>query len=85
MTFTLPFLSLQGFILVGKDFGKTLRIVRLEKKEVQVGSTSNNNFIGIFRSSLYGVLGCSPACLTEMHSFWYGLKNLSLVHKLDDL
>ena len=76
--------NLQGFILVGKDFVKTLRIVGLEKKEVQVGSTSNNIFIGIFRSTLYGVLGCSPACLAETRSFWYGLKNLFLVHKLDD-
>ena len=66
MTFTFPFSppfffpffspgNLQGFILVGKDFGKTLRIIGLEKQEVQAGSTSNNNFIGIFRSSLYGI------------------------------
>ena len=88
MTFTFPFSppfffpffspgNLQGFILVGKDFGKTLRIVGLEKKEEQVGSTYPTTISLEFSGQVYnGVLCCSPACLTETCSFWYGFKKL---------
>ena len=36
----------------------------------------------IFRSMLHGFLPCSLVSLTELCSFWYGLKNLLNVHKL---
>jgi len=62
MTFTFCFLSsrlisffLQGLILVGKDFGKTLRIVGLEKKDVQEGSTYLTTFSSEFSGQLYMV------------------------------
>ena len=38
-------------------------------------TTFSLEFSGQF-DNFYGLLGCSPACLTEMRSFWYGLKNL---------
>ena len=36
----------------------------------------------IFRSKLHGFLPLSPVSLTELCSFWYGLKDLFTLHKL---
>ena len=38
--------------------------------------------MGIFRSILQGFLPFSPVSLTELCSFWYGLKDLFTLHKL---
>ena len=38
----------------------------------------------IFRSMLHGFLPLSPVSLTELCSFWYGLKDLFTLHKLAD-
>ena len=38
----------------------------------------------IFRSMLHGFLPLSPVSLTELCSFWYGLKALFTLHKLAD-
>ena len=36
----------------------------------------------IFRSLSHGFLLLSPVSLTELCSFWYGLKDLFILHKL---
>ena len=41
--------------------------------------------MGIFRPTLLSVLPFSWASLTELCSFWYGLKDLFLLHKLDEM
>ena len=38
----------------------------------------------IYRSTLHGFLPFSPVFLTELCSFWYGLKDLFTLHKLAD-
>ena len=38
----------------------------------------------IFRSMLHGFLPFSLVSLTELCSFWYGLKDLFTLHKLAD-
>ena len=38
----------------------------------------------IFRSMLHGFLPFSLVSLTELRSFWYGLKDLYTLHKLVD-
>ena len=39
-------------------------------------------FMEIFRSMLHGFFSLSPVSLTELCSFWYGLKDLFTLHKL---
>ena len=39
----------------------------------------------IFGSMLHGFLPFSLVSLTELCSFWYGLKDLSTLHKLADI
>ena len=41
--------------------------------------------MGSFRPTLLGFLPFSWAFLTELRSFWYGLKDLFLLHKLDEM
>ena len=38
----------------------------------------------MFRSMSHGFLLLSPVSLTELCSFWYGLKDLFTLHKLAD-
>ena len=40
------------------------------------------HFMEIFRSMSRGFLLVSPVSLTELCSFWYGLKDLFTLHKL---
>ena len=47
----------------------------------KVGGQWNKIFMEIFRSRSRGFLLLSPVSLTELCSFWYGLKDL-LLHKL---
>ena len=48
----------------------------------KVGEQWNKIFMEIFRSMSQGFLLLSPVSLTELCSFWYGLKDLSSLHKL---
>ena len=48
----------------------------------KVGEQWNKIFIEIFRSMSGGFLLLSPVSLTELCSFWYGLKDLFTLHKL---
>ena len=50
----------------------------------KVGGQGNKIFMEIFRSMLHGFLLLSPMSLTELCSFWYGLKDLFTLHKLAD-
>ena len=50
----------------------------------QVGEQWNEIFREIFRSMSHGFLLLSPVSLTELCSFWYGLKDLVTLHKLVD-
>ena len=47
----------------------------------KVGGQWNKIFMEIFRSMLHVFLPLSPVSLTELCSFWYGLKNLFTLHK----
>ena len=48
----------------------------------KLGEQWNKIFMEIFRSMLHGFLPLSPVSLTELCSFWYGLKDLFTLHKL---
>ena len=48
----------------------------------KVGGQWNKIFMDIFRSMSRGFLLLSPVSLTELCSFWYGLKDLFTLHKL---
>ena len=50
----------------------------------KVGEQQNKIFMEIFRSMLHGFLLLSPVSLTELCSFWYGLKDLFTLHKSVD-
>ena len=51
----------------------------------KVGGRWKRIFIEIFRSILHGFFWpFSPVSLTELCSFWYGLKDLFALHKLAD-
>ena len=48
----------------------------------KVGEQWNKIFTEIFRLMSRGFLLLSPVSLTELCSFWYGLKDLFTLHKL---
>ena len=50
----------------------------------KVGEQWNKIFMEIFRSMLHGFLPLSAVSLTELCSFWYGLKDLFTLQKLAD-
>ena len=50
--------------------------------KAKVGEQWNKIFMDIFRSMSRGFLLLSPVSLTELCSFWYGLKDLCTLHKL---
>ena len=50
----------------------------------KVGGQWKEIFMEIYRSILHGFLPFSPVSLTELCSFWYGLKDLFTLHKLAD-
>ena len=50
----------------------------------KVGEQWNTIFMEIFRSMSHGLLLLSPVSLTELCSFWYGLKDLFTMHNLVD-
>ena len=50
----------------------------------EVGGWWNKIFMEIFRSMLHGFLPFSLVSLTELCSFWYGLKDVFTPHKSVD-
>ena len=50
----------------------------------KVGGQWNKIFMEIYWSILHGFLPFSPVSLTELCSFWFGLKDLFTLHKLVD-
>ena len=66
---------------MGKVFRKAFRILGLgERKGRWV--VELKIFMAIFRSMLHGFLPFSPVSLTELCSFWYGLKDPFTLHTL---
>ena len=76
MTFTFPFSPpfFFPFFFTRLNFGGKRFWENIKDCSTYL-TTFSLEFSGQF-DNFYGLLGCSPACLTEMHSFWYGLKNL---------
>ena len=50
----------------------------------KAGGQLNKIFMEIFRSMLHGFCLFFLVSLTELFSFWYGLKDLFTLHKLAD-
>ena len=50
----------------------------------KVGGEWKKIFMETIRSMLNGFCPFSPVSLTELCSFWYGLKDLFTLHKLAD-
>ena len=50
----------------------------------KVGEQWNKIFMETYKSILHVFLRFSPVSLTELCSFWYGLKNLFTLQKLAD-
>ena len=50
----------------------------------KVGGQWNKTLMEIFRSMLHGFLPLSRVSLTELCSFWYGLKDLFTLQELAD-
>ena len=50
----------------------------------KVGEQWNKIFMEIFRLMSHGFLFLSPVSLTDLCSFWYGLKDLFTLHILED-
>ena len=48
----------------------------------KVGEQWNKIFMEVFRSMSHGFSLLCPVSLTELCSFWYGLKDLFTPHKL---
>ena len=67
---------------MGKVFRKAFRILGLDEKKGRW--VVEQDFHGNFRSMLHGFLPFSLVSLTEVCSFWYGLKDLFTLHKLAD-
>ena len=70
---------------MGKVFKKALRIFILESLDERKGRrVVEQDFHGNFLVNVtYFFLPFSPVSLTELSSFWYGLKDLFTLHKLD--
>ena len=73
---------LVGFILVGKVFRKTLRILGLGERKGRW--VVEQDFHGNFWVNVTCFLPFSLVSLTELSSLWYGLKNLFTLHTLVD-
>ena len=67
---------------MGKVFRKAFRILGLDEKKGRW--VVEQDFHGNFRSMLHCFLPFSLVSLTEVCSFWYGLKDLFTLHKLAD-
>ena len=67
---------------MGIIFRKAFRILGLGERKGRW--VMEQDFHGDFKSMLHGFLPLSPVSLTELCSFWYGLKDLFTLHKLAD-
>ena len=68
----------------GQSFWESFYIFILGLDERKGRRLVKQGFHGNFRGLLHGFLPCSLVSLTELCSFWYGLKNLLNVHKLEE-
>ena len=73
---------LVGFVLVGRVFKKTFRILGLGERKGRWAM--EQDFHGDFQVNLTWFLLLSPVSLTELCWFWHGLKDLFTLHKLVD-
>ena len=72
---------LVGLILVGRVFRKAFRNLGLAERKSRWAM--EQDFHGDFQVNFSrGFLLLSPVALTELCSFWYGLKDLFTLHKL---
>ena len=67
---------------MGKGFWKAFRILQLGERKCR--EVVKQDFTEIFISMLHGFLPFSLVSLTELGSFWNGLKDLFTLHKLAD-
>ena len=67
---------------MGRVFRKAFRILGLGERKGRWAM--EQGFMEIYRSILHGFLPFCPVSLTELCSFWYGLKDLFTLHKLAD-
>ena len=67
---------------MGRVLRKAFRILGLGERKGRW--VMEKIFMEIYRSMLHGFLPFSPVSLTELCSFWYGLKDLFTLHKLAD-
>ena len=67
---------------MGIVFRKAFRILGLGERKGRWAM--EQILMQICRSMLHGFLPLSPVSLTELCSFWYGLKDLFTLHKLAD-
>ena len=65
---------------MGRVFRKAFRILGLGERKGRVAM--EQDFHGDFQVNVTWFLLLSPVSLTELCSFWYGLKDLSTLHKL---
>ena len=73
-----------GFILVGNVLGKTFRILGLNERKSSKWVVEQD-FLGNFRGNVIWFFAFNLlVSLTELCSFWYGLKDRFLLHKLAD-
>ena len=73
---------LVGFILVGRVFRKAFRILGLGERKGRW--VVEQDFHGNFQVHVTWFLPFSLVSLTELCSFWYGLKDLFTLHTLAD-
>ena len=73
---------LVGFVLVGRVFRKAFRILGLGERKGRWAM--QQDFHGDFQVNVMVFCLFSPVSLTELCSFWYGLKDLFTLHKLAD-
>ena len=66
---------------MGRVFRKAFRILGLRERKGR-WAMEQDFHEKIFRSMSRGFLLVSPVSLTELCSFWYGLKDLFTLHKL---
>ena len=71
--------NLEGFILVGKCFGKAFRILGLDERKGRW--VEEQDFHGNFLVNVTMFFTFSTLCVTELSLFWYGLKDLFTLHK----
>ena len=67
---------------MGKVFRKVFRILGLGERKGR--GVVEQDFHGNFQVNVTCFLPFSPVFMTELYSFWYGLKDLFTLHTLVD-